>query len=203
LKLDKSLFTPYLLQTDPELQLMLHYLDLEEGMKVLELGCCGTELSQVLERCGYEVWGVDLQQYPYTLRNFIREDFLKAQLPLSYFDVAIDISALHHFGLGSYGDQFNLEADISASQKVRRSLKAGSSWFLVMDRFKAKFDPNIVNFVRQYNEENFKNRVCRGFTIEFMKFFDINLLEIPLDSPLLEIMCAKLRKESSYEDRMG
>jgi len=197
LKVDKSFFTPHLLETDPELQLMLNYLDVEERMKILELGCCGTELSQVLVRCGYEVWGVDLQQYPRPLRNFIREDFLKAQLPLSYFDVAIDISALHHFGLGAYGDQFNLEADILASQKVWHSLKNGSLWFLVMDRFKAKFEPNIVNYVRQYNEESFKSRVCRGFTIEFMKFFDINLHEIPLDSPLLEIMCAKLRKESS------
>lgn len=196
MKLDKSLFTPHLLEADPELQLMLNYLELKKGMKILELGCCGTELSHVLERCGYEVCGVDLQQYPHPLRNFIREDFLKAQLPLAYFDVAIDISALHHFGLGAYGDQFNLEADILASQKVRQSLKIGSSWFLVMDRFKAKFEPNIVNYVRQYDKESFKSRVCRGFTVEFMKFFDINLHEISLDSPLLEIICAKIRKES-------
>jgi len=197
LKLDKTLFTPHLLEADPELQLMLNYLELEEGMKILELGCCGTELSYVLERCGYEVWGVDLQQYSQPLRKFIKEDFLKAQLPQAYFDVAVDISALHHFGLGAYGDQFNLEADMLASRKVWRSLKSEASWFLVMDRFKAKFEPNVVNYVRQYNEESFKSRVCRDFTIEFMKFYDINLHEIPLDSPLLEIVCAKIRKESS------
>ena len=194
MSLNKSMFTPKLIDKDVELQLMIQQLKFAPKMKILELGCSGTEISSVLFKQGCEVWGVDLKPYTYSITKFIQGDFLKVDLPTDYFDIAIDISALHHFGMPAYGNELNLDADIKASEKVWLSLKHGGVWFLTMDRFKAEFVPNIVNFVRQYNYKTFKERVCRGFYVEYMRFYDVKMNEVSLDSPYLDVLCAKLKK---------
>ena len=193
MKLNKEMFTSSM-EKDVELRLMVDHLEFESGMKTLELGSCDTELSCVLERQG-ESWGVDIRPCPCPTKHFVQGDFLDVQLPENYFDIAIDVSAIHHFGLGAYGDELELDADIKASRKVCRSLKKDGTWYIVMDRFKLEFIPNVSNFVRQYDDLSFKQRICRNFQVEYMKFYDVRINEVSLNSEFLEILCAKLRKE--------
>lgn len=193
MKLNKEMFTSSM-EKDVELRLMIAHLELEPRMKTLELGCCDTELSCVLERVGCESWGVDIRPCPCPKKHFIQGDFLDVSLPENYFDIAIDVSAIHHFGLGAYGDELELNADIKASMKVYSSLKKQGIWYIVMDRFKTKFVPNLANFVRQYDFVSFKDRICRNFQVEYMKFYDVRMNEVPLNSEFLEILCTKLIK---------
>lgn len=192
MKLSKEMFTSW--EEDVELRLMVAHLEFELGMKTLELGSCDTELSCVLERIGCEAWGVDIRSCPCPTKHFIHGDFVDVPLPENYFDIAIDISAIHHFGLGAYGDELELDADIKSSKRVYHSLKKGGTWYIVLDRFKAEFIPNVCNFVRQYNDDSFKKRICRGFQVEYMKFYDVKMNEVPLNSQSMEIVCSKLRR---------
>jgi len=179
-------------------RLMIRYLEFEPGMKSLELGCAGTDLSHVLEQLGVEAWGVDLQQYQYQLKHFIKEDFLKVSLPENYFDLAIDMSSLHHFGIGYGSEGDDLDGDIKSSRKVWRSLKDNGVWYLTMDRFGKTFNPNIGNFVRMYTYDAFKERICEGFKIEFTKFYDATktMKEMP-EGDFRSVIFTKLRKEGS------
>lgn len=177
-------------------RLMIKYLEFEPGMKSLELGCGGTDLCHVLERLGVEAWGVDLKQYPYPLKHFIKEDFLKVSLPENYFDLAIDMSSLHHFGVGYGSKGDDLDGDIKSSRKVWHSLKDNGVWYLTMDRLKKVFNPNVGNFVRAYTYDIFKERICEGFKIEFAKFYDPTktMKEMP-EGDFRGVIFIKLRKE--------
>ena len=198
-RLNESMFTSKLIEKDPELRVIVRHLEFEPGMKSLELGCTGTELSYILQQNGVEAWGVDLDQYQYPLKNFVKGDFLEVRVPEDYFDFAVDVSALHHFGVGwkVYGGNPDVDADIKSSRKVWNSLRKDGVWYLVMDRFKTSFVSNLGDFVRQYSFESFMDRVCKGFLVEYMKFYDVMTKEVALDAEFLEILCAKLRKESS------
>lgn len=194
MKLDYAMFR----KLDPELRIMIRHLDFEPEMSTLEVGCTDTELSYLLQKQGCEAWGVDLRPYPFPLKNFIRGNFLEVALPQNYFDIAIDISAVHHFGLRIYDPHFKLNADMITADKIHSCLKNGGVWFIVMDRFKEDgFISNIGNFVRQYDPKSFRTRIARNFKLEEMRFYDVHTKEVKLESPWVEILYAKLRKENA------
>lgn len=196
MKLDPNLFNQELLDKDPELRVMLKHLEVEVGMRTLDLGCCTSKLSSVLERVGCEAWGIDLNPYTFPLKHFVQTDFFKIDLNPDYFDVVIDISAVHHFGMPKYDAPVSWSADKVTAGKVRRALKPDGAWFLAMDRFRKEgFHPNVGDFVRQYDLESFSYRISRGFKVEEMRFYDVHTAEVDIDSQWIEILYAKLRKE--------
>ncbi len=55
----------------------------------------------------------------------LTSDAKKLDLPDDSFDAIVSLCALEHFGLGRYGDEFDLAADKKAFDEMRRVLKPG------------------------------------------------------------------------------
>ena len=109
--------------SDFELKILAHNLEIEPGYKILEVGCNETDLSNTLQYIGCEAWGIDVNNNDTAKFKFIQANFQDVQLPDDYFDIAIDISAIHHFGIGHYGDRVDPDGDIAAAKKIYKSLK--------------------------------------------------------------------------------
>ena len=159
---------------DFELQVMCDNLEVEKGMKVLDLGCNDSQLAEVIQKQGCEAWGVDLRPYTDAPFKFFREDFLKCNLPENYFDVVIDISALHHFGIGYLNTQPNLvedlDADIKTAQKVWKILKSGGLFYVSTDRF-GDSHQILKGLCHQYDTSSFLERIAKYFKVLEMKYY--------------------------------
>ena len=191
MKLQHSEFQLNISQVDPELWKIVQNLDFQLGMKTLDVGGTDNELSSLLEQHGCESWVIDLRPYQYPLRKFIQGNFHDVQVPENYFDLAFDISAIHHFGVEHYTPKEQPDDDIKAYQKVHLSLKSGGVFYLCMDRFKREYAE--TDFFHQYNLPTFKERVCKNFTVLDLQTLDVNLNPVT-DEPSLEIVYAKLGK---------
>lgn len=84
---------------------------------VLDVGCVSSRLPVQLASLGYDVYGIDLADYPYKHPKF---NFYKANLfewaSARKFDIIIFLSTLEHMGLGVYGE--NTMKDENADKKV-------------------------------------------------------------------------------------
>lgn len=65
------------------------------------------------------------RQSPLAYESVITADVLDMQLPPASFDMVISLSTIEHFGLGRYGDKFDLEADSKAIKKMLYVLRPG------------------------------------------------------------------------------
>lgn len=190
------------MREDRELYLMLDKLEVEPNYRTLEMGCCGEKLSYMLQELGCEAWGVDLhryEDYQLPLKHYIQGNFLDVELPSEYFDVAIDISAMHHFGLvgGPYahGGNMDFDADIKTAQIVYDALKPGGYWYLVMDRIKHKYIEDVQNlhFVKQYTMKILIERIAKNFKVCEQVLHTVNL-EVVTNPIQSEIGYLKLHK---------
>lgn len=160
---------------DFELKVLLNHLEVEPYHKILEVGCNDTELSNTLHSIGCEVWGVDVIKNNEAKFKFIHGNFQDIELPESYFDIVIDISAIHHFGLGNYKDKIDPDADMVSSKKIYKVLKPNGLFYISMDRIGKEYIANVGNYYRQYNLSEFIKRVVDsgGFMLlELILYFE-------------------------------
>lgn len=147
------------LDKDFELQVLLQHLEVCPEQKILEVGCNNSELSNTLYKLGCKVWGIDVVKNNEARFKFIHGNFQDIELPDNYFDIAIDVSAIHHFGLGNYGDRLDIDADITTSKKIYKALKNKGLFYISNDRISTEYNPNVGNYFRQYNIKEFIKRI--------------------------------------------
>lgn len=159
--------------SDFELKILVHHLEIESDYKTLEVGCNETDLCNVLHLLGCETWGVDVNKNDRAKFKFIHANFQDVQLPDDYFDVAIDVSALHHFGIGHYGDRVDPDGDIIAAKKIYRALKPGGLFYISTDRIGNDYIPVVLDSFRQYNVKEFTGRIITpaGFKVLDLKIY--------------------------------
>lgn len=138
---------------------------------VLDIGCGESIVSVQLAMMGYRVIGIDIREYGYSHHGFkfIKDDFLKYKFT-EKFDVAIDISAIEHFGLDAYGyNKENSRADKQAVDKVLDILKPGGQFI-----FTAPFGVHevIKDFERIYDISDL-HKLFGDFKIKDMEFYKI------------------------------
>lgn len=172
--------------------IVLQHLDFQPSDKTLDVGGTDNQVSAWLEAAGCESWVVDLRPYGYPLQHFIQGDFKTAQIPENYFDIAFDISAIHHFGVEHYLPVEDEGDDIVAVKKVYDSLKLNGVLYACMDRFKTTYA--ATEFFHQYHDLSFKIRYVQGFRVEEMFYYDVNCNQVPYGAEFMEIVYAKLRK---------
>lgn len=96
-------------------------------------------------------------------------DAKELTLPSSTFDVVVSLCGLEHFGLGRYGDDFDLDADRLAMSEMARVLKPGGR--LVFSTTITGGPAQIVfNAHRIYSYEMIRE-MCAGLVCEEEKFF--------------------------------
>lgn len=206
--LNRNMFNQEMLNRyDGALKAMIDNIDLPLKCRVLEIGCSESEMSNILSKAGYEAWGVDVNAWNNAWGKlnfkFLQGNFQDIELPENYFDVVIDICALHHFGIGGYGDKKDLEADIKSSWKIFKCLKQGGLFFSAFDRFSGEFIEQAEGFYRQYNLEQFNKRICEDkFKIETYKMYrntydkarEFHEIEQVFNIEQAKILFAKMRK---------
>lgn len=146
------------LKDDFEINVLIHHLNFKPTDRILEVGCNDSELSNTLQSKGCDVWGVDVK-FNEPKFKFIRGNFQDVYIPENYFDIVIDASAIHHFGLGNYGDRVDHNADIITAKKIYKSLKPNGLFYVSTDCVSTIFNPNVNNYFRQYNIKEFINRI--------------------------------------------
>jgi len=113
----------------------LVFKNLENGIKtILDVGSCESKLSINLASLGYEVYGIDLEDYPFSHPNFhfIKADIMKLPFPDNFFDCIISISTIEHIGYGVYGDPICAEGDKIAIPEMKRVLKLWGDILITM-----------------------------------------------------------------------
>ncbi len=101
--------------------------------------------------------------------TIVTGDSKKLNLPDNKFDIVVSLCALEHFGLGRYGDEFDLFADQKAINELIRVLKPNGR--LIFTTTITNAPPSLVfNAYRIYNHEMIKN-FCADLICENEKFF--------------------------------
>ena len=90
----------------------------------MDIGCCQSRLSIELASLGYDVYGVDFNEYPFSHPNFhfVKADIMKLPFPNNFFDCIISISTIEHIGYGVYNDPICENADKKAISEMKRVL---------------------------------------------------------------------------------
>jgi SAM-dependent methyltransferase len=104
------------------------------GGKILDLGCGESLVAYELASYGFEVVGVDLNEYPLhhpNLRTIASPLEAVAEDDLRGFDTIVCLSAIEHFGLGAYGDDPREgRADIETLEGLAALSEPGTSLIL-------------------------------------------------------------------------
>lgn len=124
------------------------------GLRVLDIGCTGTLLIYEIAKRGYNVCGLDLEDYQVPLPKKIK--FIKADIgkdlpvhPLllnKFFHYIVAIGTIELIGMGIYGDELNENGDRDALENIYKLLDDGGYFILVLPI------------------ESFRNKNGRGYT---------------------------------------
>ena len=165
---------------DPEAAVFLDYWDEKEGSKVLEVGANNSPLALMLAESGFDVTGIDLRPYdqPDSKHKHIVGDFLS--MPDQWwaenrgtFDSVLCISALEHFGLGTYEEaESSPYMDVITSRYVWDSLKVGGCFYLSVP-FGGRFIAMGKHY-RVYDYAALLDRIVQDFSLEV---FSISVAE--------------------------
>lgn len=181
--------------TDEDVAVFLRTFDEPVGGKVLEVGSHDEPVANILTDCGYQVIGVDLREYnpnqdlptkgpgPACNYTYIRHDFcrlpdafLKEQL--GTFDVAISLSALEHFGLGTYNEGGIIQPyyDVVAVQTIWQLLKEGGVFYVTVPFGKQHID--AIPHWRVYCLSSLSARMVQDFKVESLIPFVCGEMEL-------------------------
>lgn len=145
----------------------LFYQSIEPGVHtVLDFGCVENILPIVLCNLGYEVYGLDFQEYPFTHPKFqfIRADVLSWNPPIEKFDTVVSISTVEHVGLSYSGDPENPQGDRIAVENLWKSLKKKGKLFITLPAG----SPHTERGYRTYDSKSIQKLVPG---IERVRFF--------------------------------
>lgn len=110
-----------------EIPFIFRHLRLPLESKILDFGCNESLVSIELASIGYDVIGVDLNNYPLSHPNFkfVKGDFFKNNFPDGFFDAIVAISAVEHCGISeAYGaEEEVLGGDKKVMEEFLRVLK--------------------------------------------------------------------------------
>lgn len=147
-------------------------LELEKG-SILDVGCYENPLPMELASLEYDVYGIDIHDYPVSHPNFhfTRGDIMNMPFRDNSFDRVIAVSTIEHIGFGAYGDPIYPEGDIKAMEEIRRVLKEGGMALITLPYYSA---PEVKRGwhgkIHVYTEERIKD-LTRFFKIEKMDYY--------------------------------
>lgn len=165
--------------------------------KVIEVGSHDEDIANVLADKGYDVYGVDLREYNPNPDNatgrkmpkrhlnyqYIRGDF--CELPPEFiaehvgtFDIAVAISCIEHFGLGTYNEGGREQPfyDVVAMRQIWQLLKPGGVAYVSLP-YGGKFLQFGKHF-RIYDRKAVVERIIQDFIVDTDCVFVADMLEV-------------------------
>jgi SAM-dependent methyltransferase len=156
LKLIQSTSTPFTLINDMACDIGVHptgYQEYECGfaasclashppLSILDIGSYRQFVLGL--SAAYNVRSLDVRKGPKLSDNeeVIIGDAKALNFSDNQFDAIISLSSIEHFGLGRYGDEFDLNADSKAVNEMKRCLKPGG--YLIFSTTLTAGDPQLV-----------------------------------------------------------
>lgn len=146
-------------------------------MRILEIGANGPSCTcQRLAKDGHDVIGIDLREFDgegsgLTTDGFeyVRDDFVEWSPPHK-FDCIISLSAIEHFGLGTYDEgQRHAYYDVLAMRKAWQILEP-DGLCIVSVPFGYMFFEALDHW-RTYDEESLTERIIQDFEVEDLHIF--------------------------------
>ena len=143
---------------------------------------------------------VDVRERPPATPNetVITCDAKNLELPSETFDAIISLCSIEHFGLGRYGDDFDLAGDRKAIQEMIRVLRPGGH--LIFSTQLTMYSPAIVfNAHRIYSYQMVKE-LCSGLTCVEESFYSntrkekIALAQVTDKPPMWDLYCGCWKK---------
>lgn len=143
--------------------------------KVLEVGAHDEPLANELFELGYDVHGVDLREYdkklPACNYTYTRSDF--CNLPAEFiqehqgtFDCVFSISAIEHFGLGTYSEgKRHAYYDVLAMRQMWHMLREGGVCYVTVP-FGVSYVENVPHW-RVYDYDSAYARLVQDFSVIF------------------------------------
>lgn len=102
--------------------------NLPQGGRVLDVGCTGSYLHCEMIGRGFEVYGIDISDFPRKDPSliFIKGDIMSLPFRSNFFDIIVAVSTIEHIGLGAYGNPMENEGDMVAMKEIVRVAKPSS-----------------------------------------------------------------------------
>jgi hypothetical protein len=153
---------------------MLQAFEAPEGSKVLCVGCHDEATANILQESGFSVTGVDLREYDKNLPScnyqYLRGDFCDPELPLEKYQAFVSLSAIEHFGYGTYQEgSVHRYYDVIAMRKAWEVLDWGGSAYITVP-FGKTFVEGIPHW-RVYDQRTIQDRLIQDFSLEGIFFF--------------------------------
>jgi len=159
--------------TDSECGFAAYHIRRAKPKKILDVGSYRHFILGLLAH--FQITTIDVRERnPISPREgVITCDAKKLDLPDDSFDLVLSLCALEHFGLGRYGDEFDLHADQKAFAEMIRVLKPGGRVLFTTTITRAR--PSIAfNAHRIYNYKMLQ-AFCAGLTCLEEKFYSHKL----------------------------
>lgn len=157
---------------DYECEFASYHINRLKPGKILDVGSYRHFILGML--CYSKVTTVDVRTRESSLKNeeIITCDAKKINLTDNTFDAVISLCSLEHFGLGRYGDDFDIDADKRAFMEMVRVLKIGGH--LIFTTLIRKNPVIIFNAYRAYSYGMIKN-LCSTLACEEEKIYSHRL----------------------------
>jgi len=155
--------------SDLHAEFVSYHLYKAKPKKVLDIGSYRLYILGLLAH--YDVTTIDFRERKSRLDNetIITSNARALDLSDHSFDAVVSLAALANFGLGRYGDEFDLDADIKAVNEMIRVLKPGG--LLIFEANIANTEPTILwNRARVYDLTMIRN-LCANLDCVEEKFF--------------------------------
>jgi len=156
--------------------------------KILDIGSYRHFILGMLS--GFQVTTIDVRNRKPISSNetVVTCDAKNLNLPDNSFDTVVSLCTLEHFGLGRYGDEFDLDADKKAFKEMIRVLKPGG--YLIFTTGITRAQPSIAfNANRNYGYDMIRafceDLICVGEKFYSHKIKDFCLLEEVTKEPNL------------------
>jgi len=157
-------------QKEFEFEFVASHLYKEKPLKILDIGSYRDFILGLLAH--YEVTSVDIRKRKPILENetVVNCDAKSLNFQDNSFDAVTSIETLSHIGLGRYGDEVDLDADIKAFHEMIRVLNRNG--ILIFTTAITGGKPSIAwNARRNYSYDMIRN-FCNGLDLVEEKFFD-------------------------------
>lgn len=153
---------------DLQCEFVAYHLHNKKPKRILDIGSFRHFIIGMLAH--YDLTTIDFRNRKSILNNetILTCDAKALNIPSNSFDSVISIGSVYVFGLGRYGDEFDLDADVKAFNEMIRVLKPGG--LLIFTTSISAVQPTILfNRTRVYNYEIIKG-FCDGLDCVEDKF---------------------------------